>query len=90
MNMYSILIIYPMLKTAKMLTITVPKSTYATIRSEAKKRNETISGMLRKAFDLYISTSADVYSDSELEQLLQKDKLPTELSKDLARLTRKR
>lgn len=79
-----------MLKTAKMLTITVPKSTYAIIHSEAKKRNETISGMLRKAFDLYINTPTDVYSDSELNQLLHKDKLSSQLRKDLDRLTHKR
>lgn len=77
-----------MLKTSKMMTITVPKATFAAIRSEAKKRNETISGILRKAFDTYITDSYAVYTDEELAQLLKKDRLPRTLQQQLDRAIR--
>lgn len=66
-----------------MLTITVPKSTYGSIRKEAQKRKETISGLLRKAFDFFVQSSGDIYSNQELADLLGRDRLPTSLRKDL-------
>lgn len=75
-----------MLKTSKLLTITVPKATYAVIRKTAKDRQETVSGMLRNAFDQYISNDTELYSDQQLKQLLKKDQLPLRLRKDLDQL----
>lgn len=79
-----------MLKTSTMMTITVPKATSLTIRSEAKKRNETISGILRKAFDAYIADTSAVYTDAELAQLLHDDRLPKTLQQHLDRVIRAR
>lgn len=79
-----------MLKTSKLLTVTVPKATYSSIRKEAQKRNETVSGLLRRAFDLYKNTPIQLYTDKELRQLLKRDALPTRLVSDLKRLTRKK
>ncbi len=45
-----------MLKHSKLLTVTVPKATYARIRSEAKRRKTTISGLVRDAFESYSKT----------------------------------
>ena len=73
-----------------MLTITVPKATYRRIRSEAEKRDETISGMIRKAFELYVQTNGELYTDRELSQLLQRDRISSRLQKDLDRLTSKK
>ncbi len=73
-----------------MLTVTVPKATYRRIRSEANKRDETISGMLRNAFELYVQTTSELYSDRELQQLLQRDAISPQLRKDLDRLTKKK
>ncbi len=42
-----------MLKHSKLLTVTVPKAIYARIRSEAKRRKTTISGLVRDAFESY-------------------------------------
>lgn len=75
-----------MLKTAKLLTITVPKSTYTAIHDEAKKRQDTVSGMLRRAFNDYVENSTELYSDRELDLLLKRDKLSTGLKQDLDRL----
>lgn len=74
-----------MLKTSTMMTITVPKATSLTIRSEAKKRNETISGILRKAFDAYIADTSAIYTDTELARLLHDDRLPKTLQRQLDR-----
>ena len=45
-----------MLKHSKLLTVTVPKATYTRIRSEAKRRKTTISGLVRDSFELYSKT----------------------------------
>lgn len=78
-----------MLKTTKLLTITVPKSTYSAIRHEAKKRRDTVSGMLRKAFVQYIENDTELYSDQTLRQLLKDDRLSKNVQRDLDRLLRK-
>lgn len=75
-----------MLKNSKLLTITVPKATYTAIRQAARKRQETISGMLRNAFEAYTSTNGSIYSDQELNALLKRDKLPAKLKHELDRL----
>lgn len=75
-----------MLKNSKMLTITVPRKTYYTIRQEAKKRDETISGLLRHAFEYLTQEKFEVYSDKELATLLKKDRLSSTMRSDLDRL----
>lgn len=79
-----------MLKTTKMLTITVPKTTYRSIREEAKKRNETISGLMRKAFVSYVDSSTELYSDRQLAELLRRDALSPKIQRDLDRLLAQR
>ena len=75
-----------MLKTSKMLTITVPKEMYRTIYKEASKRNETVSGLIRKAFTSYVDSGTELYSDRQIQQLLRHDALSPKLQKYLDRL----
>lgn len=75
-----------MLKTSKLLTVTVPKKTFADIRKEAKKRQTTISGLLRDAFFFYTQGEGEVYSDAELRRILDRDRLSLSLQKDLNKL----
>jgi hypothetical protein len=77
-----------MLKTSKLLTITVPKATYQVIHSEAKRRRTTISGMLRQAFTDYVENDTNIYSDVELQRLLQRDQLSVRLQRKLDRQLR--
>ena len=72
-----------MLKTTKLLTITVPKITYKEIQSEAKKRKTTVSGLLRTAFSSFVEKDVDLYSDSYIEKILKRDTVPAKLQKDL-------
>lgn len=75
-----------MLKKSKLLTITVPKATYTRIRTEAIKRKSSISGMLRDAFESYTRYSGTLYSDQELQNIIQQDKLPLKIRKELDKL----
>lgn len=80
--------IYPifMLKTSKLLTVTVPKKTFADIRKEAKKRQTTVSALVRDAFFAYTQGEGEVYSDTELRRILNVDRLSPTLQKDLDKL----
>jgi len=51
-----------MLKTATMLTITMPKKTARQIRREAARRNFTVSGLLRTAFEQFASGASELYT----------------------------
>lgn len=75
-----------MLKTTKLLTITVPKATYREIQGEAKKRKTTVSGLLRTAFSSFVEKDTDLYSDAYLEQIFKRDTISTKLQKDLNKL----
>jgi hypothetical protein len=74
------------MKNAKMLTITLPTKTVTRLRSEARRKNETISGLLRRAFDLYTQHDQEFYTTKELAELLKRDRLAPSLIKDLGRL----
>ncbi|MEK7649017.1 MAG: ribbon-helix-helix protein, CopG family [Patescibacteria group bacterium] len=63
-----------MLKNSKLLTVTVPKATYTRIRSEAKKRRTSISGLVRDAFESYAGKPAGLEEDlrsAVREEILQ-------------------
>lgn len=75
-----------MLKNSKMLSVTVPKKTLADIRKEAKKRQTTVSGLLRDAFFFYTQGEGEVYSDAELRHILNRDRLSPSLQKDLKKM----
>lgn len=68
-----------MLKTSKMLTVTVPKTTYARIRSEARRRSTTVSGLIRDAFDSYVTYPPRDYTDAEIHDFIRRDQLPSKL-----------
>lgn len=72
-----------MARTSQLLTITVPKATYARMKREAGRRQATVSGLLRTAFDCLTDESTEVYSDAEIRQLLARDRLPVSLRADL-------
>lgn len=69
-----------MLKTTKLLSITVPKPVYREIHREAKKRNTTVSGLLRTAFEGYVQNFRQKSQTRETERILL-DKISTELHK---------
>lgn len=68
-----------MLKTSKLLTVTVPKATYTRIRSEARRRNTTVSGLIRDAFDSYVIYPPRDYTDAEIKDFIKRDQLPEKL-----------
>jgi 16S rRNA U516 pseudouridylate synthase RsuA-like enzyme len=70
-------------RTSNPLTITIPKGMSRRIRREADKRNMTVSGLLRTSFEAFVKESPDIYTDKELAALLQRDRIPTKLQKDL-------
>lgn len=72
-----------MLTTSKLLTITVPKTTYTRIRTEASRRKSSISGLLRDAFESYTRYSGTLYSDQELQDIIKRDQLPAKFRKEL-------
>ncbi len=72
-----------MLKTSKLLTITVPKATYKEIQGEAKKRKSTISGLMRTAFVFFVEQDDNLYSEREIAQFLQRDKISKKLQQEL-------
>lgn len=75
-----------MLKTSKLLTITVPKKTFVDIRKEAKKRQTTVSALVRDAFFSYTQGEGEAYTDAELRRILHADRLSPVLQKDLDKL----
>jgi len=72
-----------MLKKSKLLTITVPKSTYTRIHTEATKRKSSVSGLLRDAFESYTRYSGTLYTDKELQDIVKRDQLPLKLRIEL-------
>ncbi|MBI2484182.1 hypothetical protein HYV71_03290, partial [Candidatus Uhrbacteria bacterium] len=52
---------------------------YARIRSEAKRRKETISGLLRDSFEAYTRYSGTLYSDAEIADIIKRDHLPNDI-----------
>jgi hypothetical protein len=72
-----------MLKTSKLLTITVPKATYARIRVEASRRKSSISGLLRDAFDSYITYPPRNYTNAEIQDFINRDRLSPKLRKKI-------
>lgn len=72
-----------------MLTITLPQRTLTRLRSEARKRNETVSGLLRRAFDTYTQHNQEIYTSQEIKQLLERDRLAISLAKNLDQLLKK-
>jgi len=70
-----------MLKSSKLLTITVPKSTYTRIRSEARRRDTTISGLLREAFNSYVTYRFREYTDADIQDFIKRDRLSPSLRK---------
>ena len=75
-----------MLKTSKLLAVTVPKETYSRIRAEAARRKATVSGLLRESFEYYIEQAGKIYSDAELDRLLKRDRLSKSLKNRLDRM----
>jgi hypothetical protein len=75
-----------MARTSQLLTITVPRATYAQMKREAVRRRSTVSGLLRTAFDRLANESTDLYSDAELRQFFTRDRIPVSLQRDLDRL----
>lgn len=72
-----------MLKTTKLLTITVPKAIYREIQGQAKKRKTTISGLMRTAFISFTQQDDTLYSDREIADLLKRDKISPKLQLEL-------
>jgi hypothetical protein len=71
-------------KTAKMMSVTVPPSVYIRIKREAKKRETSISGLLRTAFEAYVSDDdIAVYSDDYIADLIERDKIPDSLRRSV-------
>ncbi len=68
---------------SKLMSITVPKDTFARIRKTAKKENKTISGLLREAFEFFVDFQPRIYSDKEIETFLKEDTLSHTTQKSL-------
>ncbi len=85
MSIY-LIYIHSMLKTSKLLTMTVPKETYRRIHEEAVRRKATVSGLLRESFEYYIEQAGEVYSVEELDLLLKRDCLPKLLRERLDKI----
>lgn len=75
-----------MSETSKIINITVPKKMHQRIRTEAKKRNTTVSSLLRESFETYTQIPKVLYSDAELKDLLGRDKLSSTERKRLDHL----
>ena len=78
-----------MLKTSKLLTITVPKPFLRKIRFESKRRDTSISELLRNAFDFYTEDIPEVYSDKEIASLVKRDELSRKFRTQLDSLLKK-
>ena len=70
----------------KPLTITMPRPFLARVKREAEKRQTSVSELLRDSFIFYADFKPDIYTDTELKKLLNRDKLPSKLKDDLDKL----
>ncbi len=82
MNTYSVTLNF-MPRTTDLLTISLEKKILRKIKQEAKRRKTTVSALLRDAFTRYTEVSDEIYTDQELSEILQADKLPKSLKEDL-------